>query len=275
LKDIHSNPDKIIKISITNAEYSCRVLGNGEKNVIAFHGFGQVGNAFLPVSNKNPYFTIYSFDLPFHGRTIVYDPSRCFPPSESIELIQKLIDLKKIDQFSLLGFSIGSKLIYPVLDRFHANIENVWLLAPDGIKINFWYQIAIGSRLTRFFFQRLLNNYQLLKRIGKGMLSINIIDRETLSFSLKSINTPEKRVQVFQIWTYIRRIELISEKAIINLNQSKVNFYFVMGKRDKIIPRSKIELFAKKISNSKIIILACGHQGIIKLFADWSCRNYK
>ena len=68
LKDITSNPEKIIKINITNGEYCCRVLGNGGKNVIAFHGFGQDGSAFLPVAIKNPSFTIYSFDLPFSWR---------------------------------------------------------------------------------------------------------------------------------------------------------------------------------------------------------------
>ena len=275
LKDITSNPEKIIKINITNGEYCCRVLGNGGKNVIAFHGFGQDGSAFLPVAIKNPSFTIYSFDLPFHGETIIHNPSLCLGPQEVIEILQKLIAFMEIDRFSLIGFSIGSKLIYPVLEHFYSTIENVWLLAPDGISENYWYRIATGSRLMRYLFQGLLNNYQILKRLGNGILSINLIDRETLSFALKSINTQEKRARVFQIWTYLRKVKLFPGKTTIMLNKTKINFYFVIGERDTIIPQSKIEPLAQKMSSSKIIVLACGHHRIIEFFANWSCKYYE
>ena len=96
-----------ININTDNAKFNCRVLGNGTKNAIAFHGFGQDGNAFLPVAIQNPGYTIYSFDLPFHGYTKIDNPSLCLSGKDVAELVQKLMVHTGIEKFSLLGFSMG------------------------------------------------------------------------------------------------------------------------------------------------------------------------
>ena len=270
MKDTHSTQNKRIKITITNAEFNCRVLGNGAKNVIAFHGFGQDGNSFFPLAIKHPEYTIYSVDLPFHGETIIQDPSHCLTNREVKELIQKLLDLFAIDRFSLLGFSIGAKLLFPVLERFYSQVDKVWLLAPDGIKLNFWYSVATGTHLMRYLFRNLLNNPQLLNRLGNGIQALHLIDKKTLSFSLKSINDKKKRKQVFYIWTYFRKLNLNPDRLSKVLNKSNILVLFILGEKDNIIPKSKIEPLFGKLNNSKIVTLSCGHYNLIEYFEDWN-----
>ena len=110
MKDFHLRQKKDIKIIITNAEFNCKVLGNGAKNIIAFHGFGQDGNSFLPIVSKNPEYTIYSIDLPFHGETIIHNSSLCLRHLEVIELVQKLISsLERTKSKAHILFSSSSQ----------------------------------------------------------------------------------------------------------------------------------------------------------------------
>lgn len=274
MKDFHTKQKKDIKISITNAEFNCRILGNGAKNVIAFHGFGQDGNSFLPVTIKNPEYTIYSVDLPFHGKTKITDPSLSLSNREVIELVQKLLDLFAIKRFSLLGFSIGAKLLYPALERFYSIVDNVWLLAPDGITVNFWYRTATKNRLMRYLFRIILNYPQILKQLGNGFKSINLIDKRTLIFVLKSIDTKEKREQIFYLWTYLRKLNLNRDMLSKVLNKSNIFVLFILGEKDHIIPKSKVAPLFGKIHNSKAVTLSCGHQKLIGYFAEWSAGRF-
>lgn len=265
---------KNTRIPITNAEFNCRVLGNGTINLIAFHGFGQDGFAFSPVAIQNPKYTIYSFDLPFHGETLIRNPSLSFRSHEVIELIQKLMDQFAIDRFSLMGFSIGAKLLFPIIEAFHSQIEKVWLLAPDGIKLNFWYRAATGTRLMRYLFRTALHNYKFLNGLGNLMLSLKIMDKSTILFAMKSINTNEKRKQVYYIWTYLRKLKLNSVAVSNKLNETNPPIYFILGERDKIIPKSIVMPLIKKLNNSKVVTLACGHQSLIGNFAEWKSKNF-
>ena len=269
-KNFHLKQQKDIKIAITNAEFNCKVLGDGAKSIIAFHGFGQDGNSFLPLASKNPEYTIYSIDLPFHGRTIIHDPSICIAHREVIELAGKLIELFSLEKFSLIGFSIGGKLIFPVIEKFSSQIENVWLLAPDGIKPLFWYRVATETYLTRQIFRVLLKNYEIIKRLGYGLRSMHLIDKGTLSFILKATNSREKRDRVCYIWISLRKLELNLDKVSEMLNESDISVFFVLGENDKIIPKSNIEPLVNRTKNSKTITLSCAHQNIIECFADWS-----
>lgn len=248
-------------------------MGNGEINVIAFHGFGQDGFAFLPVAIQNPKYTIYSFDLPFHGDTIIRNPSHSLRRKEVIELIQKLIDHASIERFSLMGYSIGAKLLFPILEVFHLQIEKVWLLAPDGIKLNFWYRAATGTRLMRQLFRTALQNYKVLKVFGNLTPSINVMDKSTILFAMKSIDTKEKREQVYYIWTYLRKLKLNSLAVANKLNETKTLIYFILGERDRMIPESIIEPFSKILHSHQVITLVCGHQKLIGNFAEWNASQ--
>ena len=260
---------KDININIANAEYNCKVLGNGAINVIAFHGFGQDGNAFLPVAIQNPGYTIYSFDLPFHGYTKIDNPSLCLSGKDVAELVQKLIVHTGIENFSLLGFSMGTRMIFPIIEHFYSKIECVWLLAPDGIKINFWYRLATSTRVARNLFRNLLNKPKLSNGIRSVIQSLHLMDKSTLLFLFKSINTSEKREQVSSTWNYFRKLRTDIDKVSKIVNKNDIQVFFIMGEKDNIIPRSIIEPLLQKTTNSKVVSLLGNHQKLIKYFSEW------
>lgn len=249
------------------------VIGNGKKKFIAFHGFGQDGNAFSPLVSNNSDVTIYSFDLPYHGKTIIHDPINTISNEEIQDVVQQLMKRTSIDKFSLLGFSIGVKLLFPVLSKFYTNINEVWLLAPDGIKKNFWYSVATESRPMRFLFRQILNYPTVMNRAGHLLQSIGIVDQQTLLIAVKSIATQKKRDQVYHTWTYLRKLEFSLNELVKILNAEKIPVYFVIGKTDKVIDKSSITSFHQKLINSTVIELSSGHQNLVIKFGDWYSKH--
>ena len=103
---------------------------------------------------------------------------------------------------------------------------------------------------------------------------MHLIDKGTLSFILKSINTNEKRERVYYIWTSLRKLKLNLNNISKILNDSDISILFVLGENDEIISKTNIEPLALKTNNSKIITLPCAHQNIIECFADWSSGKF-
>jgi pimeloyl-ACP methyl ester carboxylesterase len=273
LKKIRLEKVKNIKISINNAEFNCRVLGNGTKNIIAFHGFGQDSSAFLPLILVRPEYTVYAFDLPFHGNTTISDPSKCITPNDITDLIQKLDMLVDLDRFSLIGFSIGAKLLFPVLDQLSSRVDTVWLLAPDGIKLNNWYQIATSTYFMRGIFRSLLNKPNTVKRFANGLNRLWLIDNRTLKFALSSINSEVNRGRIADCWIYLRKLKVNDKVLAEKVNRNKIEIYFALGEKDTIISKGTISPLRKKIDHSKTIILDAGHQNLIGNFAEWFAKN--
>ena len=266
---------KSIRIIIDNGVFNCRVLGNGDKNIIAFHGFGQDGNAYLPLAKRNAQFTIYSFDLPFHGNTKINNPSRYNSIDEIQEIIQKLVDQAELKRFSLLGFSMGAKFCFPILEKYYTNIDNLWLLAPDGIKTNLWYKIATSNQILRAVFRFVMNNPNMLLRTGRLMKFMSLIDTQRMILVEKSINTPEKRHMVFDTWTYLKNLNWNSSQLKSIINKSNINVFFIVGEHDHVIPKREIEIMNHNITNSRVITLASGHQNLIKKFSEMRLEDLK
>ncbi len=257
-----------MKITSINAVFNCRVLGDGPDHIIAFHGFGQNGDAFLPIVARHPKYTIYAFDLPFHGDTKIPINSNCITNLQVVELIHELIKLTSIKNISILGFSIGARFVFPIIEKFSPIISNVWLLAPDGIYENNWFRLATGFSMSRHFFKSVLKFPHLLIKIGRGARQLNIVDKKTLLFVTKSIDTEKKRSRLFFTWTYLRNLNINAPFLSEKLKESNLEISVFLGRHDGMISKSRIDSNMKMIPNYKVIMLPCDHHDLINCFAQ-------
>lgn len=268
MKENHSIKNKSLKITLNNIIFNCRVLGHGSENIIAFHGFGQDGEAYMPVVINNHQYKLYSFDLPFHGETNIPINSKCISQLQVIELIGELIKITKIKNFSILGFSIGAKFVFPILDKYSLLISNVWLLAPDGIYVNNWYRLATGTLLSRNIFRKALKYPRIIEKMSGVFNSLSLIDKRTLLFFRKSINTEKKRLKLYYTWTYLRKLFFNSNDLTKSIDESNLVLLIFLGEYDVIISKSKIENSIKGILRYKVNMLPCEHHDLINCFAN-------
>lgn len=240
-------------------------VGTGKKNLLLFHGFGQDHQAFNKIEEHlHTRYTIYSFDIFFHGFS---EWNKGEQPLEIFfwkELVKEFLKDQGIDRFSLLGFSMGGKFAFATLEAFPEKTENIFLLAPDGIKTNFWYSLATYPIAFRKLFKSMIDHPQRFKAIEKLAISIGLIDKGIVRFIESQMDTPQKRERVYNAWVVFRHLKFDMGTMADIINSNKINITVIVGKYDKIITTKNMDQLLKNLDHYKLEILETGHNGVIQ-----------
>jgi len=235
--------------------------GNGEKILICFHGYGESAAHFRFLANRLAHeFTFISLDLPFHGETAWH--SGTLDEGKLQSLIEQMLLQEQLPQsrIHLLGFSMGGRLALCLFEKIPMRVERLVLLAPDGLKLNFWYwfstQTFIGNRCFKFtmsypgWFLGML-------RFGN---KIGVINRSIYKFVEYYIHDEQVRDDLYNRWTCMRKCTP-SLTAIKNqVRKRAIAVRLLYGKHDRIILPSPAMRFINGLSTARISMLDCGHQ---------------
>lgn len=238
-------------------------FGKGEKKLIAFHGFGQNHYTFKPFEAILTDYTIYSFDLFFHGRSEWGYGESTLEKEDWKEMMTRFITEHHIDRFSLLGFSMGGKFALVTTEIFASQVDELFLIAPDGIKRRFWYTLA-----THFFFKRYFKLLTIKPHIFHNLALIleklRIVKKWVIRFAASQMNSSAKRRKVYDSWIVFKKIKIKNKNIIYIINKNKIKLITFIGKYDKIIKYRPIQKFSSKIQSSKLNVLECGHHHMIE-----------
>ncbi len=245
--------------------YYC--FGSGPKVAICFHGYGQEASsfAFLEKYIGNQY-TFYSIDLPFHGKTEWKDGLN-FAHSDLSEIIEQILHQNNCKpqttnyNLTMIGFSLGGRIILSFLQANPEKVEKLILLAPDGLKVNFWYWLATQTSLGNTFFSFTLQHPGYFVGFLKLLNKLKLVNASIFKFVNYYINDPVVRRLLYQRWTTLRKLkpDLPLIKSYIRKENTPVRL--VYGKHDRIILSSVGEKFKKGIEQQcTLTIIHSGHQ---------------
>ncbi|MBK7442156.1 MAG: alpha/beta hydrolase [Bacteroidetes bacterium] len=233
--------------------------GKGAATLFAFHGFSETGTSFLPlVPILGKRYTIYAFDLPFHGGTKWLE-KQPFTKSDLEAIILQFCKEHHIVHFSLLGFSMGGKCALHLTQVMPEKIDALWLLASDGIKTNKIYNVAVYPKWGRELFRTTINHPGWFFAVVNTATSLKLLTPWLKKFTYNHMDTREKRMRLYNTWISMAAfnpdIQLVKQK--INTYQIPVRLFF--GKRDEVIPVSVGAYFAEGLDNCELIQLERGH----------------
>ena len=268
MEDLTKQKIRTLKVKFSNGEISCKVYGNGTKNLLAFYGFGQSGNDLISIIQNLHDYTIYVFDLPFHGETKIIDPSNPISRSQVIEFFQTLLNQQEISDFSLMGFSIGAKFVFQFIDEKFKGLNQVVLIAPDGIRENTWYTISTGSKLMRSIFKSLVNKSEWLVSLISIARRLRIIDTKTASFARKTLMVRGRNQQLYSTWCYLRNLKVNINSVAQTLNNGGTKVIFAVGKDDGVIHSKSIVPLTSKLEDYQILELEAEHHNLIRKFSE-------
>ncbi|MBK5278303.1 MAG: alpha/beta hydrolase [Bacteroidia bacterium] len=240
-------------------------VGNGEKNLLMFHGFGQDHHAFNKLEEQlHGQYTVYAFDIFFHGKSQWLEGEEPLEKPFWKELISDFLTQYRIENFSMLGFSMGGKFVLATLEAFPERIEQIFMLAPDGIKINFWYSLATYPSSVRYIFKSMIDHPQRFKAVENIAAKIGLINKTMARFVESQMDTPEKRKRVYHAWVVFRHLkfDMVSIAKIINVNKIKTTV--IVGRYDKIITARSMDKLLSKLDDFTLEILETGHNGVIQ-----------
>lgn len=247
-------------------------IGKSNKILLAFHGMGQDFSCFQKFAQifENKY-TTYLFDLPFHGKSEV---------DESIitkeiwkEYLTQFLQENQIQNFSIISFSMGGRFALATLEAFANRIENVLLLAPDGISEDSFYYGATRFSFTRTIFKKVLKNNHKFHGLAELLSRIGIVHESILKFAKMMVDTPKKQEQLYQSWVGFRMLNFDIKKLVKLINNQEINVQLFMGKYDKLLPIHNVFPLTKNLKNAELIMLESTHGRLVEKTIEYLKSN--
>jgi pimeloyl-ACP methyl ester carboxylesterase len=238
--------------------------GNGSKILFAFHGFNNHAEDFKILGKIwGDEYRIVAINLFFHGGSHAH--SRLVDEGFSVDdlknLFNELTSLFEAKKYTLMGYSLGGRIVLKLFEIYPEKIEKIILLAPDGIKISLFYRFLTQTSIGRKLLKRAVESASVFLRIARILKTTGMVSEKKYEFFLGNFDSKSKREKVYLVWMTLRKI--ISKKSSIKSLVKKYNiqFYLFFGKHDRIIQPSIGINFKKGMEdNVSMNIIDSGHR---------------
>lgn len=245
-------------------------IGNGQKILLSFHGMGQDFLCFqnFAQSFQNQY-TAYLFDLPYHGKSGGINDNN-YVENEVItkeiwkKYLEGFLQENQIHNFSIIAFSMGGRFALATVEAFAERVEELILLAPDGITQDPKYVFATRYGFTRKIFKSVIQNNKRFHAVANALAYSGIVHKKVVKFAKMMVDTPQKQVQLYQAWIGFHQLSFNIKKIAELINNQEINVKIFMGKYDKLLPFHRILPLSKKLKNVEIIELEATHGRLIE-----------
>jgi len=243
--------------------------GHGKHVLLAFHGFGRNAEDFQPLAESlQASHTIYAFNLFFHGNS-------CYPndrieqhtisPQELTSLFSKFLESENISSFSVLGYSLGAKIALTLAEALPDRLIGLNLIAPDGIKVNFWYWALSHTLPGRAAYKSIIHRPGWFLGSVKLLAHLSLIDSKLQKFVVMHLESKEQRQLVYNVWMVFRNIQPNINNLAATINRHQLPTLLILGKHDRIIPPRIGAILANKlVQKDAVKVLETGHNLLSK-----------
>jgi pimeloyl-ACP methyl ester carboxylesterase len=270
-------------LSYKSSQISYYSFGSGSEPVICFHGYGEDATMYSVLEKYGGgQYTFMAIDLPFHGQT-AWNEGLTFTYIDLQEIITTILlengfsQISTTDnsleesagQLTLMGFSLGGRMALSFYQAQPEIIKKLILLAPDGLKVNFWYWLStrtwLGNKLFAFTMKHPRWFFGFLKVINK----LGMVNSSVFKFVNFYIGNKEARLQLYQRWTSLRHLKPNLERVKSLIRKYKTPVRLIYGQHDRIILPVRGEQFQKGIEAYSVLkVIASGHQVLHEKHAE-------
>ena len=263
------------KTSLLKLHYD--ILGRGPNILLAFHGAGQRGTScFRPFAEHlGGYYTIYAFDLFFHGQSHGLREGEDFTDDDVLtkvlwkSLMEDFLNTHFITRFDVAGFSLGGRYALATAEAFPARINQLILMAPDGVVEHPLYVLATRFAPARWVFRQLVRNPQPLFTIAELAQRLHLIPKNLVYFVRYMLDTPEERQRLYRTWVSLRYLSFSIKPLYQGLIASGIKVWLFAGKYDAVFPPRRLGVLSKQMPPERFVILESSHTHLVQKAAGY------
>ncbi len=197
-------------------------------------------------------------DVAYHGKTRWKQDSLKFPEKLPGLLIQ-VAESVGFEKFSLLGFSMGGRMIFDQLERIPERINSVYLLAPAGVLLNPFSHWFSNTKMADVLARFLHRNPAAFRFIIDMSYRLGRMDHNFYLYISERFKNPEKRKRINHIRNAMKRYrpDLPEIGRLSDLHGIQVVAIF--GERDKVIPKSHLMALKENIPGCRGLLVPKSH----------------
>lgn len=250
------------------------VYQGGPEILLAFHGFGQSQSHFRGLAQAlSIKYTVYSFDLFYHGRSEWPDSSKAICKVFWREMMAAFFKEQNLLQFSLLSFSLGGKFALATFESFPERTKELILIAPDGISTSFWYNMATYPSWARRYFRKMVEQPENLFSIFRLLRKFRVVDNGILRFAEYQMSNRLQREKVYNSWVMSRDLRFNIKKIAALIKQHKVKVQMFLGRYDRIMTERNMQKLLRHLDDYDLHVLEKGHYMLIDDVATFIRKN--
>lgn len=255
------------------ASHICfNIMGSGPAVIVCLHGYGENSTGFAVLEKGlGKQYSLLCLDLPFHGRT-EWNEGLSVNSKDLVEIIELVFEkagFNRGQRFSLLAYSLGGRIALHLVQTIPERIERLVLLAPDGLRVNFWYWLGTQTCLGNKLFDTTMQNPAWFFALTNFGYKTGLLNKSIIKFVHYYLDDAELRFLLYKRWTALRKFR--PDLAIVkkNIFAHKISTRFIFGSYDRIILHKRSNVFKKDTANVKVVVLQAGHQLLrVKHLAD-------
>ena len=243
-------------IDLAEARFALLEAGEGPNVLICFHGYEQSKNLFLPLFEQIPdAWRIVVVDLPVYGETVWHDEEAVISDQVLQAFWAACGERYAEAKLHLFGFSMGGKFALSLQSSVRRGAESVILMAPDGIKSNFWHRVILspwGLKINRW----LDAHPQWILKPAKWVYTLKLIDPlsyRVVKLSYETAAARERKTRQLMIY---RALKVDYPKLSA---QKGIDWHLIWGKSDKILRVGLSQKFQRLMPQVKLHLMEGWH----------------
>jgi pimeloyl-ACP methyl ester carboxylesterase len=239
--------------------------GNGTKPLLAFHGYGMTGKQFNVMERSLlADYQVYGFDHFFHGQSKLDNWTEKqilagMPKATVYSFVDEWFKQHGRQRISLMAYSIGANFVLVLLEKYAHLIDEVILMAPDGLAGYEGFKFLQHHTLGRVLFKSITKSKWIAPSVLKLLKRFNIIDDSLYTIAYNEIDTPKKREDVFYTLNLIRFLQPDIKAVADNINSYQIKCLFIFGKDDMLFPKKAAMPALQLINKADIYEVPMGH----------------
>ncbi len=240
---------KVQKIKIGDKLF-CYAEGGKGKNLIFVHGFQGDMTFWSRYVTSFPNYHVIVIDLPAHGNSLCPTCQK-FDLQSLSEALNEFIEAKHLDNFSLIGTSLGAGVITEYSAKYPKKVSKMILLNPIGIRPEGKEYDEIIARNEKLFFPSTIKELDLLYvyLTGKPFAMGYSVKKYILS---KLVDKKDIYHKVYS--------DLVRSRGVENVLPSiKAPTLLLFGRYDNITRVKDVEMYIKKMPHCTAVMIQGGY----------------
>jgi pimeloyl-ACP methyl ester carboxylesterase len=219
--------------------------------IVLLHGFGsslQTWSTWVDSLNKT--YRVISLDLPGFGLTGP-NSTHAYTDADDVQFVENFVNQLQIDQFTLVGHSMGGKIAWNVAATHPSKVQQLILIAPDGYskpqELGMKpYALPAWSKLMQYCLPRFL----VKKSLEPAFYDADAMTEDLLTRYHDFLRAPGVRQAIID-----RANQTINTDPVERLKKITAPTLLLWGAADQMIPSDNAQQYARVLTNSSTVVL--------------------